>query len=651
MLSSQQSKRVLVWCGGYNMSGAISERRQSYDASMDRTLGLMLDFFVIVAMVASALASLRINQIGTAYVAMVVILVGFCVLPSVFMRADNYLKIRGIMILSGFAAALLFGIANLGLTSVALIGIPILVAMIALFSGRFLPYFALASMILAQTVIAYFFTKGIFASPTVTLDTWNRSPLNWIVALGSSAIVSILVIIVIRSLQAFWLETYDTLDGQNTMFELTILNSNGTEIPCDVSMSRLPAKGQNLIRANLIDISERRAERKRREDLQNQLSASQRLESIGKLTGGIAHDFNNLLAVILGNLELLQEELGKDKAHDLVQPCIDATLRGAELTNSMLSFARKAPLRPKIVNLNAVSVETRNWAGRTLPTSIDLEMSLADDLWDTQIDPSATQNALLNLILNASYAMPDGGTMRIRTANATIDAAIEDGRRETLFPGRYVMVSVSDTGVGISPDHLSEVFEPFVTTKPIGAGSGLGLSTVQGFLAQSGGAVHIFSTQGVGTDVKLYFPAYFGDADPPIAQDDDAIPNTTQRAQILLAEDEPEVAKVLATMLLNAGYSVVIATSGDAAMATFLKNPHFDLLISDIVMPGHLQGVDLARELRALNDALPIIFMSGYASARHPQTKETMDGTVRLMKPVSRVDLLRAVAKSLQPTV
>jgi len=346
MLSSQQSKRVLVWCGGYNMSGAISERRQSYDASMDRMLGLMLDFFVIVAMVASALASLRINQIGTAYVAMVVILVGFCVLPSVFMRADNYLKIRGIMILSGFAAALLFGIANLGLTSVALIGIPILVAMIALYSGRFLPYFALASMILAQTVIAYFFTKGIFASPTVTLDTWNRSPLNWIVALGSSAIVSILVIIVIRSLQAFWLETYETmaetvrrfetlvetapdaivifdtdtaryiqvntkaemlfgrsrddlttqirmedlipvlqpsgfnsadiardyiaatLDGQNTMFELTILNSNGTEIPCDVSMSRLPAKGQNLIRANLIDISERRAERKRREDLQ-----------------------------------------------------------------------------------------------------------------------------------------------------------------------------------------------------------------------------------------------------------------------------------------------------------------------------------------------------------------------------------------------
>jgi len=235
------------------------------------------------------------------------------------------------------------------------------------------------------------------------------------------------------------------LAGEHPVFEWIHLDPDKHEIPCETSLSRMPPFERNLIRANVADITKRVADKKHEEELQAQLAASQRLETIGQLTGGVAHDFNNLLAVILGNLEFLQDEFIDEKKRKLLQPCIDATLRGADLTRSMLSYARKAPLQPRVLDLNKLVSETKNWAGRTLPSY------LMNGLWNVNADPSATESALLNLILNARDAMPENGTLTIETTNIRIEESYLD-HHEEIEPGQYVMVSVSDTGVGIKEE-------------------------------------------------------------------------------------------------------------------------------------------------------------------------------------------------------
>ena len=437
------------------------------------------------------------------------------------------------------------------------------------------------------------------------------------------------------------------LRGGVPVFEWQHQHKSGKLLDCEVSLARLPPQDQKLIRASVMDISARKAEIKEHERVQQQLARSQKLEAVGKLTGGIAHDFNNLLAVTLGNLELLRDEIDDNQQLKLINTSIAATLRGADLTRNLLAFARKASLKPSLVDFNKVVLDTRKLVSRTLPATISVETSLLAELWPVEVDPGSTESALLNLILNACDAMPNGGRLTIETANIRIESSYMDPRQEELKPGRYAMLAISDTGAGIPPEHLSEIFEPFFSTKDVGSNSGLGLSMVHGFMRQSGGTVQVYSEPGVGTTFKLFFNAHTSAARPsPAAVGPSKTCNTGLR--LLLAEDDEDVLSVLVKTLERDGYAVTAARSGDAAKAIFEADPHFDLLITDIVMPGGLQGTTLSSELRRMVPELPVIFMSGYASEATVHGNGLRREDIRLMKPVRRGDLQAAIKKSLQ---
>ncbi len=346
-----------------------------------------------------------------------------------------------------------------------------------------------------------------------------------------------------------------------------------------------------------------------------QIRQSQKIEAIGNMTGGAAHDFNNLLAVILGNLELLRDEIDRPELLELCEAAISATMSGAALTRNMLSFARRARLEPKTMNINNVVRGLERWARRTLPATIETEVSLQAGLWQTDLDEGSLESALLNLIINARDAMPVGGHLTIETANVRIDEEYIESRQEDIEPGRYVMLAVSDTGTGIHEEELSRIFEPFFTTKEVGEGTGLGLSMVQGFVKQSSGAIRVYSEPGTGTTFKLYFRARHVPKEYSSAQSTKtrtAAP--TGKTRILLAEDELDVQQIVAMTLRGAGYEVHSTNSGDEAKTAFESDPNYDLLLTDIVMPGTLQGTGLAKELRAIRGALPVVFMSGYAN-------------------------------------
>lgn len=377
-------------------------------------------------------------------------------------------------------------------------------------------------------------------------------------------------------------------------------------------------------------------------------SQAQKMESIGQLTGGVAHDFNNLLAVILGNLELIDETDDPEEIKGSVSAALAATHRGADLTKSLLSFARQSPLEPTIIDINQLVRETKNWSSRVIPENIDVESSLLAGLWQAEADPNLSQNALLNLILNARDAMPKGGRMTIETCNVRIDEEYNEQRGEAVEPGRYVLLAVSDTGTGMSKDNLEKAFEPFFTTKPVGTNSGLGLSMVQGFMKQSGGAIRVYSEEGVGTTVKLYFKAIDDKPDVSARQKPATETKTQTGARILVVEDEEAVLDVLTGALTRAGYQITSARSGDEAMQIWNDDPHFNLLVTDIVMPGDLQGTQLARALRERQTKLPVVFLSGYASEATVHGNGLRPADIRLMKPVRRVDLLAAVEKALR---
>ncbi len=386
--------------------------------------------------------------------------------------------------------------------------------------------------------------------------------------------------------------------------------------------------------------------------MQEQLFQTQKMDAIGKMTGGVAHDFNNLLAVTLGNLELLLDGSQDPADRKLIQNCINATLRGSELTKNMLSFARRAPLEPTRVDLNKVVRDMNTWIARTLPSSIDVKISLADDLWPISVDASSSESALLNLIVNARDAMPEGGVLQISTENLALAPSELTIRGEQMPPGHYVVLAVSDTGGGIEPEVLPRIFDPFFTTKPVGSGSGLGLSMLDGFMTQSGGAVNVVSDQGQGTSFRLYFKADQTAATfEPEAQNAPVKQETATR--VLLVEDHEDVRIALRSALNKQGFQVTESVSGDAAYDLVRGSDKaladFDIVITDIVMPGGLQGTGLAQSLREMRPDLPVIFMSGYSNEASGGHDGMQPGDVRLMKPVRRADLLSAISTALTP--
>lgn len=410
-----------------------------------------------------------------------------------------------------------------------------------------------------------------------------------------------------------------------------------------------PAEG-NRMRWDclVVDVTE---QRRRDEEYERQAEIArqaQKQESIGQLTGGVAHDFNNMLAVIRGNMEMLQEDLEaenlpNDERIEFVKSAIAAAEGGNDLTRKMLSFARRASLQPENLDLNDIIRELEEWSGRTLPAHITLKNALADQLPQVRLDRSSAASAILNLMVNARDAMPDGGQLTIATKLRHLNAQEVAAMPEMIDPGDYVVLSISDTGLGIPQDSLDTVFEPFFTTKGPGAGSGLGLSMVQGFIAQSGGAIKVASVVGRGTTFQLFFKSVGAAKSTAAKRPMDRSMQPQSMLRILVAEDQEEVRRVLERTLKRLGHTVVAAENGEAALAIFKQDQDFDLLVTDIVMPGRLQGTALARNIRDIAPDFPVIVMSGYSNIALDKSSGLNPNDIRLNKPVSRADLIAAI--------
>ncbi|HEY1720012.1 MAG TPA: ATP-binding protein [Magnetospirillaceae bacterium] len=354
-------------------------------------------------------------------------------------------------------------------------------------------------------------------------------------------------------------------------------------------------------------------------DLEEQLSQAHKMEAIGQLTGGVAHDFNNLLGVLLGRLQMIDEELVDPKLGDTTQirnwvrSCIRAVDRGATLTKSMLAFSRQQALAPVILDVNAVIADMEDMLRRSLGEAYRLEVVKSFNLWRTEADAGQLQNALLNLILNSRDATPDGGALKIETRNRTIgsDYVIHHMDVEV---GDYVELAISDQGTGMSPETIRRAFEPFFTTKEVGKGSGLGLSMVYGFVKQSGGHVAIESEMGRGTTVRVYLPRKDKDA-PATAVENTHIERAVSRGQseiILIVEDNEELLDVTRKQVERMGYTVLQANTAADGLRVLRQNPEIRLLLSDIVLPHGMNGVEMAESAMNLQPGLKVVFMSGY---------------------------------------
>ena len=378
----------------------------------------------------------------------------------------------------------------------------------------------------------------------------------------------------------------------------------------DLSQSELRLK--DTLETLEQQVEERTAQLRHNEEA---LRQSQKMEAVGQLTGGIAHDFNNMLTGIIGSLELLKRRLARGRLEDLdslIDLGVTSANRAAGLTHRLLAFSRRQSLDSKPVNMNELVSAMGELLHRSLNESIRLEMALGESLWTAEADPNQLESALLNLVLNARDAMPDGGNLLVRTFNQALDLAFTE-TQANLEPGDYVVLQVRDTGSGVPQSIINRVFDPFFTTKPIGQGTGLGLSMIYGFSKQSGGHVAIDSTVGQGTTVSLYLPRYQG---APVAQDEELYSHHAPHAEdgetVLIVEDDPAVRVLVSEVLGELGYRFVEASDANGAIPILDSGQRVDLLISDVGLPG-MNGRQLAEIGRQLRPGLRILFITGYA--------------------------------------
>ena len=378
---------------------------------------------------------------------------------------------------------------------------------------------------------------------------------------------------------------------------------------------------------------------------EEQLRRSQRLEAVGKLTGGVAHDFNNLLAVILGNANIVMDRVGEDsELADLLDAVQRAALRGRELTQRLLAVSRSQPLSPEALDLSELVGDLKGLLSRTLGETIRIETHVEPKLWTTLADRGQVENAVLNLALNAKHAMAGGGRLTIKVANQDIsdaDAALQ----VDVAPGDFVVLSVTDDGSGMAPEVIERAFEPFFTTKEVGEGSGLGLSMVYGFAKQSNGTATIQSEQGQGTTLRLYLPRAEAAARPPERA---PVPDEPKGhgETILVAEDDPEVRRLVVKVLGTLGYDVLEAEDGKACLRRLAEAGKVDLLLSDIVLPGGMSGPDMVRLAKQDWPDLKVMFMSGYADSSLRPLDQLGESFEIMAKPFTKRQLalrLRAV--------
>jgi PAS domain S-box-containing protein len=413
---------------------------------------------------------------------------------------------------------------------------------------------------------------------------------------------------------------------------------DGRVFPVEVSMNYLEFDGDEFCFAFVRDITDR-------ESMERQLRQSQKMDAVGQLTGGIAHDFNNLLTIIIGNLQLVEESLKKEEA-DFVKEALDGALRGAELTERLLAFSRRQLLAPEVININELVTEIESLLTRSLREDIGIVTKLAGDLWLAAIDRSQLENSIVNLSINARDAMPNGGTLTIKTDNTVLDDTYAANHDE-VSSGDYVLLTISDNGIGIPKDILPHVFEPFFSTKDRGKGTGLGLSMVYGFVKQSGGHISIYSEEGQGTVVRVYLPRSHS------ATEDTGTSSTRREGipsgeeTILVVEDDAAVRKIAITLLTALGYRVLEANCGAQALALIDERQDIDLLFTDMIMPGGMTGAELARQALRQNPTLKVLFTSGYTDTVILDKEMLLSSEKILSKPYLRHQLAQKVREVL----
>ncbi len=413
-----------------------------------------------------------------------------------------------------------------------------------------------------------------------------------------------------------------------------------------------PAKDSNGqmigIVASILDITTLKEAETEKESLADQLHQSQKTEALGRLTGGIAHDFNNMLGVILGTLEFVADKITDEKLKPLIIRIRQAAERAGDLTARLLAFARQQPLSPKTVDVGQLIANLEKLLIRTLGEAIDIRCITSPTLWKAEVDPSQLESAVLNLAINARDAMPAGGKLTIEATNASLDEGYA-AENYDVIPGDYVVISVTDTGTGMSEDVISKAFEPFFTTKEVGKGSGLGLSMVQGFIKQSHGHVKIYSELGQGTVIKLYIPrseVVRGDDERPVAA-----PLERGSEVIFVVEDDEMMRETAVLLLESLGYQVIVANSGVEALPIIESGQHIDILFTDIVMPGGVDGATLAERARIVRPGLKVVFSSGYTDNAITHQGRLPPGKHLVQKPYRRAELAAKIRDVLDDKV
>ena len=411
-----------------------------------------------------------------------------------------------------------------------------------------------------------------------------------------------------------------------------------------IDLSESERRLQSTLETLEQQVEERTAQLRHNEEA---LRQSQKMEAVGQLTGGIAHDFNNMLTGIIGSLELLRRRLARGRTDDLdslIDLGVTSANRAAGLTHRLLAFSRRQSLDSKAVQMNDLVQSMGELLQRSLNESIQLDMRLHEQLWVAEADPNQLESALLNLVINARDAMPDGGNLVVETGNQVLDRDFT-ASYSNLQPGDYVVLSVTDNGCGMPQSVINRAFDPFFTTKPIGQGTGLGLSMIYGFSKQSGGHVSIDSEIDQGTTVKLYLPRFQGESLPHTPMDTEQTPDALEGETVLIVEDDPAVRVLVSAVLSELGYGFVEASDADGAVPILDSTQRIDLLISDVGLPG-MNGRQLAEIGRQYRPELKVLFITGYAEHAAVRGGFLDSGMQMITKPFT-FDLLTAKVREM----
>ncbi len=416
---------------------------------------------------------------------------------------------------------------------------------------------------------------------------------------------------------------------------------DGSPVPMEWAVGEIASgeEGRRFV-ATVRDIAEQKA-------AQEQLRQSQKMDAIGQLTGGVAHDFNNILTVITGTIEILAQAVADRPDLAAIAKMIDeAASRGANLTQQLLAFSRKQPLQPRDVDINFLVTDTAKLLRPTLGEQIEIALMLESDAWHAMVDPSQLSTALLNLAINARDAMPEGGKLTFETGNVVLDEAYAEVNPD-VTPGHYVVLAVSDTGAGIPAEIRDHIFEPFFTTKEVGRGTGLGLSMVYGFIKQSHGHIKVYSETGHGTTIRIYLPRS-DEHGVALRADEGAAMIPGGHETILVVEDDELVRSYVLMQLQSLGYTTLSARDAASALGLVEKNAAFDLIFTDVIMPGGMNGRQLADEIRKRRPDVKVLYTSGYTENAIIHHGRLDPGVALLAKPYRKSDLARKIREVLE---